>query len=109
MDEYLTKIIRVSDLDCDIQKSIAELYLKYYDGSSVEQVLNDLHNKREVILLYHKSSLVGFTTLDVYEREWSNKSIRVIFSGDTIVEQGHWGQQALAFAEGTIINDDISP
>jgi hypothetical protein len=34
----------------------------------------------------------------VYERTFDGRPVRVIFSGDTIVDERHWGQQALAFA-----------
>jgi len=34
----------------------------------------------------------------VFERDWHGQRIRVVYSGDTVVERAHWGQQALAFA-----------
>jgi len=97
MREYETDIIRVSELNDDVRQNICDLYLRYYDGSNKKQVLEDLSNKREVLLLYHDYSIVGFTTLQVYEYLWLNKPIRVVYSGDTVVAREHWGQQALAF------------
>jgi hypothetical protein len=77
---------------------MADLYLSYYDGTSESLFLSDLANKTEVLLVYCDNALVGFTTVAFYERRWNNQPILVVFSGDTIVDQAHWRQQALAFA-----------
>jgi hypothetical protein len=37
------------------------------------------------------------STLVTWELEFSGAPIRIVFSGDTIVEREHWGTQALAF------------
>ena len=78
--------------------SMANLYLTYYDGSNKSLVLSDLMKKTHALLLYFKKTLVGFTTFEVYGREWRNNPITIIYSGDTIVQKDHWGQQALAYA-----------
>lgn len=96
-EEYATRIIKIPELEAAERNRICELYLKYYDGSDQQQVLDDLSDKREVLLLYHRTTLVGFTTLQVYVHQWTGRPIRVVYSGDTIVEKSHWGQQALAF------------
>lgn len=97
MSDYRTDIKNICDLNSDIRQRIVDLYLCYYDGSSEGQVLADLHDKKEVLLLYHNYSVVGFTTLQVYLHEWLNRKVRVVYSGDTIVDRAHWGQQALAY------------
>lgn len=97
MSEYTTSIKKINELTDDVIQSISELYLKYYDGTNERQFLADLFEKREILLLYHNYSIVGFTTLQVYEHEWLNKKIRVVYSGDTVVDRAHWGQQDLAF------------
>ena len=74
------------------------MYLSYYDGSDASLVISDLKQKTEVLLLHFQGSLAGFTTFEVYQRAWEGETIRVIYSGDTIVAQEHWGQQAMAFA-----------
>ena len=97
MQDYNTEIKYISQLSDDISERVVDLYLQYYDGSSEAQVLSDLAGKREILLLNYGNKLVGFTTLQVYTCDWLDKSIRVVYSGDTIVDQAHWGQQALAF------------
>ena len=95
---YRANILRVTELDAGLRDNLARLYLNYYDGSSKRQFFEDLIEKDEVILVWHKEKLVGFSTFLQYRRHWANREVRIIFSGDTIVDAAHWGQQVLAFA-----------
>lgn len=88
----------VSDINEQTQKQMAAIYFKNYDGSNESLFYDDLASKDEVLLLYFENTLVGFTTLKIYDYIWLNKPIKILYSGDTIVERQHWGQQTLAFA-----------
>ena len=98
MSDYTTIINKVEQLSDSLCRQIVDLYLQYYAGSSQSQVLADLQNKTEILLLFHGGTLVGFTTLQTYSYEWQERLIRIVYSGDTVVERQHWGQQNLAFA-----------
>jgi len=98
MADYQTLFKKIGDLTESDRKQITELYLSYFDGSSKEQVISDLEKKTEILLVYFEDALVGFSTLELYDFEWENSLIQLLYSGDTIVDQAHWGQQALAFA-----------
>lgn len=98
MTQYQTQFKQVSDISENDRSQICSLYLSYYDGSDEHRVLSDLEEKTEVLLLYHEDSLVGFTTLQLYDFEWKEALVQIIYSGDTVVHHKHWGQQALAFA-----------
>ena len=98
MSDYNTVIKKINELDDHLRHQIVDIYLSYYDGSSRSLVLSDLQDKTEILLLFYRGQLIGFTTLLVYSRNWQGSTIRVVYSGDTIVEKEHWGQQALAFA-----------
>ena len=98
MRKYATTIKRAADLSDGIKQDLVNLYLNHYDSSDRARVLEDLSSKREVIILYYQGKIVGFTTLQVFEHEFQTRKIRVLFSGDTIVDRAHWGQQSLAFA-----------
>jgi hypothetical protein len=95
---YSTRFVSVSALDERLQRRMAGLYLASYEASSEALFLHDLAQKHEVLLLFAEAELVGFTSLKLLEREWLGRSIHVVYSGDTVVEREHWGQQALAFA-----------
>ena len=97
MSDYSTVIKKISELDKTVRKQVVDLYLDYYAGSSELKVLSDLDSKTEILLLYFKAELVGFTSLLIYTRKWQGKKIRIVYSGDTVVAREHWGQQALAF------------
>jgi len=98
MGKYNSLIKRIDQLsDREIQ-AITRLYLAYYDGSNQAQVHHDLSSKTEVILVFYECELIAFSSYQIYLYQWNNQPIRVIYSGDTIVEKAHWGQQALAFA-----------
>jgi hypothetical protein len=96
MSGYRISIKSIADLTDDIRRKMLTLYLNHYDGCTEAQMLADLSDKREALILYSNSEIVGFTTIQVYEREWLNQQIRIVYSGDTIVDRAHWGQQALA-------------
>jgi len=95
---YSTSFAPVAALDESVKLRMASLYLASYDASSEALFLRDLSGKDEVLLVSASGELVGFTSWRVFERDWEGQRIRVVYSGDTIVEQAHWGQQALAMA-----------
>jgi len=97
MGQYSTAFVSVSALSDSLRGEMASLYLGSYDGSSDALFFEDLAKKDEVLLVHENGQLVGFTTVLVYEHEWRQKPVRVVYSGDTVVDRAHWGQQALAF------------
>ena len=94
---YSTTFVSVRRLTPALRTAMARLYLDSYDGSSESLFFHDLDGKDEVLLVYSDEQLVGFTTLWVFERPWRGQTLRVVYSGDTVVDRAHWGQQALAF------------
>ena len=75
-----------------------DLYDKYYAATSRSLFETDLRNKDFVVTLREPSgALAGFSTLAVIETEIGGVNLRAIYSGDTIIDQAHWGTQALAF------------
>jgi hypothetical protein len=95
---HATRLVSVAALDEPLKRQMASLYLASYEATSEALFLHDLAQKHEVLLLYAGDELVGFTTLKMLEREWLGRPIHVVYSGDTVVEREHWGQQALAFS-----------
>jgi hypothetical protein len=97
-DTYSARFVPISSLDDDIRARMARIYLATYDGSSTAIFLGDLAAKDEVLLVRAGDEVIGFTALRTFKYDWEGRPIRVIYSGDTVVERAHWGQQALAFA-----------
>jgi hypothetical protein len=88
----------VSSLATSERRQMADLYLRYYDGSDEARFFADLNDKSEALLLYHDGILVGFTTFLVYGFTWREQALRIVFSGDTIIASAHWGQQTFGYA-----------
>jgi hypothetical protein len=98
MSEYKAYFKKIPALAESDRSEIVKIYLAHYDGSNEDMILSDLRDKSEILLVYCGDVLVGFTTLLVYEFQWNDDKICIIYSGDTVVDRAHWGQQALAFA-----------
>ena len=74
------------------------LYAAYYDGTSFALFADDLAAKSHVIELMAGGTLYGFSTLAVLPFEHRGAANVALFSGDTIIDQSHWGEQALVAA-----------
>ena len=96
MAEYNTIIKKPVELSEQERNDMVKLYLAHYDGSDEARFRSDLMEKTEVLLVNFGDSLIGFSTLQIYEREWAGKRVHVVYSGDTVVDRAHWGQQALS-------------
>ena len=97
-DSYSARFVPVSSLGDDIRARMARIYLASYDGSSQAIFFGDLATKDEVLLVHSADELIGFTTLRTFDYAWEGHRVRVVYSGDTVVDRAHWGQQSLAFA-----------
>jgi hypothetical protein len=105
-----------SALSDDDVAAMARLFDRYYEGAAPGQFNADLATKTHVIELREGDALCGFSTLCVYGLDAAAGlpgPIRVLFSGDTIIDQAYWGEQALATAfcrfAGTIKAADRTP
>lgn len=86
-------------LDRDVRREAYALFERYYRAISFEQFDNELSNKDTIFLLYDEAGrLRGFSTLSVFSMTFDDAPIRVVYSGDTIIEPAHWGSQAFAFS-----------
>lgn len=76
-----------------------ELMRSYYDSVSREKFLSDLSNKNDVILLRDpEGNIQGFSTLRIVPLNMGGKTLRGIFSGDTVIDRAFWGGRALGKA-----------
>jgi hypothetical protein len=72
-----------------------QLYQRYYEATSLELFLDDLASKSHIVELHAEGALCGFSTLSIMDFELEGIAARAIFSGDTIIDQAYWGEQAL--------------
>lgn len=99
MSELSSNIELVETLDDETTRDMFALYRRYYGGTSEKLFNSDLADKAYVILVRDtQDRLQGFSTVAVTEHRFEGAPIRALYSGDTIVEERHWGQYALSFA-----------
>ncbi len=91
-------VVERSTLNKKLIERMFALYAKHYSDTAWSTFTNDLSSKTHVLLLRNGEDLLcGFTTLQLYETNAAGERLRVVFSGDTIIEPCHWGNNALAF------------
>lgn len=98
MQKCRSEVVAIQDLPGDTIRRMATLYLAHYESTSEALFRRDLAEKDEAIVLHAGEALVGFTTLRVYSVSHLGTPVRIVYSGDTIVDRRFWGQQDLAFA-----------
>lgn len=95
----IPRAVEIRTLAAAERAAMYELYSRHYDAADRLRFDNDLSDKRYAVLLHDEAgALQGFSTLAEYEHDFGGRHIGVLFSGDTVIDAQHWGQQALAFA-----------
>lgn len=92
-------LLNSSDID-----DMYHLHANFYDNLCESTFLNDLDEKQWVILLRSgDGKIAGFTTIQVIDLDINGTGHRFLFSGDTIVDPGHWFESSLAGAFGHLM------
>jgi hypothetical protein len=80
----------------DIQ-AMFRVFSENFEGVTLDIFERDLGNKNWVILLRdgETNELEGFSTLALYEAQFNNQPISVVYSGDTIIRRTYWGTPEL--------------
>ncbi len=96
----IAKCIERSTLSENQLKSMFNIFNKYYSGVTFENFLKDIKNKSHVFLMTDRNSkkIEGFSTIVATTIDFQGSKIRVLFSGDTVVNEQYWGQKALVKA-----------
>jgi len=89
-------IPRVDLSERDIQ-SMFRVFGENFNGATMETFERDLRSKNWVIVLRDATTheIEGFSTLALYETEFHNKPLSVVYSGDTIIRREYWGTPQL--------------
>ena len=74
-----------------------QLFQEHYDRTTPALFEKDLADKNWVVLLREPSSgaIQGFSTLAFYTTQVENRSVGVVYSGDTIIRPAFWGTPEL--------------
>lgn len=75
---------------------VFHLFQRCYDCVECAVFEKDLRQKTSIILLTDEEDhVVGFSTQQVYECDFHGEMVRVLYSGDTVIDPAHWGSQLL--------------
>tara|TARA_R110000751_G_scaffold131275_4_gene233618 strand:+ start:42517 stop:43266 length:750 start_codon:yes stop_codon:yes gene_type:complete len=93
---YKGTCVEVKDLTASLKAQMLALFKANYQNVDTEHFWNDLAQKSHVILVYDPDGQFrGFSTAVVWRYQFENKPVRLLFSGDTIVDPAAWGHMAL--------------
>jgi hypothetical protein len=99
MAELAYTIEPADGLEAATTGAMFALYSRYYDAASEDRFRRDLAEKDYVIVLRDADGgLQGFSTAMVGDHDFRGQRLRSFYSGDTIVDEAYWGQQALPTA-----------
>ena len=87
----------VEQCDHKTRQRLYEIFIKYYSKTDRETFDKDLNEKQWVLLMKdHDGTIQGFTTMMMYDLVFQGKSVRAVFSGNTIIEKNFWGSGVLS-------------
>lgn len=91
------RIAKVRDLSDSHRQDLFVLFARYYEDVRQPKFLADLAGKSHIILLHDAAngSLQGFSTLQVWYTDVDGVKAKIVFTGDTVVDQAYWGQRDL--------------
>jgi hypothetical protein len=94
-----SEIVPATRLKMSDRRKLYELLERHYEHVFWPQFEADLLEKDAVIVLRDASGLpCGFSTQKVMHITVDGTPVRAIFSGDTIIDPNHWGEQELGRA-----------
>lgn len=95
--------VPAASLSASARSEMFELFRRHYDGVRRDVFLHDLAEKEHVIVLRDAHGVLrGFSTLRTFDLECGGRPVRLLFSGDTIIEPQWWGEQHLGRAWSTL-------
>ena len=97
-------------------RELFTLFQRHYDCVDEDRFRHDLREKDAVILLRDRRSgeVRGFSTQQILRQTVGNRTVRALFSGDTIIDRAYWGEQELVrgwchFAGQTLADEPENP
>jgi hypothetical protein len=95
------ELLTVAELARSDRGAMFDLMESHYANIRRKRFDADLDEKQWVILVHDAAGkLCGFSTQKLFEATVDDRRVRVLFSGDTVVDRRHWGDRALAAAWG---------
>jgi hypothetical protein len=91
-----SRIVPVTEITTAQRHLMYTIFARHYDCVSIDKFLADLGEKDCVLLLSDAGGeICGFSTQRLLRVSVGGVPIRAVFSGDTIIDRAHWGEQEL--------------
>lgn len=91
-----SRIVPVGDITEAEARTMFQIFARHYDCVSPDKFLSDLAEKNCVLVLRDaEGAICGFSTQKLLRVSVGGIPVRAVFSGDTIVDRAHWGEQEL--------------
>jgi hypothetical protein len=99
------RLAAIDELGAPFRERMFELMRRHYLGVNADDFRRDLEEKDRAIVLEDAATgeLCGFSTQKLYTVHDGGQSVRVVFSGDTIIDPAHWGSQQLPLGFGRMM------
>jgi hypothetical protein len=99
-----SSVRKTADLLESQKQRMLELMEVCYQGVDVKRFAEDLAEKEGCILLRDDGrEIQGFSTFVILHESYEGRQVAVLFSGDTVVQQNHWGSNVLFVAFGHLL------
>jgi hypothetical protein len=99
MPHLRSAVLDVRSLDKAVRDSMFSLFSRCYAATSTDRFERDLSEKDSVILLCGPGGAIcGFSTLVTFPFRHEGRDLRIVFSGDTIIDRAYWGSQTFSSA-----------
>ena len=87
------RLVPVAEVTPAHRDAMFALMDRHYENVRRDVFESDLDEKRWVIQVLHPGSgeLLGFSTQMLLDAVASGRPVTALFSGDTIIDRGHWG------------------
>jgi len=91
-----SRIVATSDISHADASDMFAIFSRHYDCVTRARFLSDLAEKDCVLTLRDDlDQICGFSTQKLLRISVNGVPVRAVFSGDTIVDRAHWGEQEL--------------
>jgi len=103
-----SEIIAVDCVEHEDRLRMLSLMQMYYENVDADQFYKDLARKDCVIVLRESGVIQGFSTQRLLTNNICGQEVRLLFSGDTVIDQHHRDSLSLPIAWGRMMLDILS-
>lgn len=98
------QLVSIEELTLNHRRQMFALMQRHFVNVRPQVFEADLEEKQCVIQVFDPATgqLCGFSTQMVIDAECDGRSIKALFSGDTIVDRAYWGDRALPHIWGQL-------